>query len=47
MPDKIVSRVVIEVLGKPKEHVEEAMKSYIERLKKEIDKCIILCANWK
>ncbi len=35
MPDKIVSRVVIEVLGKPKEHVEEAMKSYIEKLKKD------------
>jgi hypothetical protein len=35
MQDKIVSRVVIEVLGKPEEHVDKAMKGYIERLKKD------------
>jgi DNA repair exonuclease SbcCD ATPase subunit len=35
MSDKILCRVVIEVLGKPKEHVEKAMQSYIEKIKKD------------
>ena len=33
MEQKIVFRTIIEVLGKPKEHVETALKSYIEKLK--------------
>ena len=35
MADKIVCRAVIEVLGKPKEHVEKAMQEYIGNLKKD------------
>lgn len=35
MPEKILCRVVIEVLGKPKEHIEQAIKSYIEKIKKD------------
>ena len=35
MEDKIVCRAVIEVLGKPKEHVEKAMQDYIGNLKKD------------
>jgi len=31
--EKIVFRTVIEVLGKPKEHVENAMKGYIKKIK--------------
>ena len=30
---KIVFRAVIEVIGKPKEHIEESIKGYIEKLK--------------
>lgn len=33
MAEKILCRVVIEVLGKPKEHVEKAMSEYIKRIK--------------
>jgi len=32
---EITFRAVIEVLGKPKEHVEEALKGYVEKLKKD------------
>ena len=35
MSEKVVFRAVIEVLGKPKEHVEGAMKEYIGNLKKD------------
>ena len=35
MVDKIICRAVIEVLGKPKEHVEKAMQEYIGNLKKD------------
>lgn len=35
MRERILCRTVIEVLGKPQEHVEKAMKSYIEKLKKD------------
>lgn len=31
------SRVIVEVVGKPKEHVEEAIKDYVEKLKKNPD----------
>jgi len=34
---EITFRAVIEVLGKPKEHVEEALKGYVEKLKKMSD----------
>ncbi|MBU0469910.1 MAG: hypothetical protein KKA62_05765 [Nanoarchaeota archaeon] len=33
MEKKIVFRTVIEVLGKPKEHVEDSMHKYLEKLK--------------
>ena len=33
MEEKIVFRAVIEVLGKPQEYIEEALKEYITRLK--------------
>jgi len=33
--NKIVFRAVIEVAGKPKEHVEESLKTYVENLKKD------------
>ena len=32
---KITAKIVIEILGMPKEHVEETMKSLIEKLKDE------------
>lgn len=35
MAEKILCRAVIEVLGKPKEHVEKALKEYISNLKKD------------
>lgn len=35
MENEIVFRVVIEVVGKPKEYVEESIKSYIKNLKKD------------
>lgn len=35
MSDKILCRVVVEVLGKPKEHVERVIKGYIEKIKKD------------
>ena len=35
MEKKIVFRVVIEVLGKPKEHVEASLKKYLENLKED------------
>ncbi len=33
--EKIVFRTVIEVAGKPKEHVEETLKEYVEKLKED------------
>jgi hypothetical protein len=33
MNSKITFRAVIEVLGKPKEHVEQSIKSYVDKLK--------------
>jgi hypothetical protein len=36
MVDKpVLARVIIEMLGAPKEHIEKTMKDYIEKLKKE------------
>jgi hypothetical protein len=35
MTEKIACRAVIEVLGKPKEHVEKAIRSYVEKIKKD------------
>lgn len=35
MSEKILFRAVLEVLGKPKEHVEKAMKGFVENLKKD------------
>jgi len=35
MAEKIICRVVVEVLGKPREHIEKAMKGYIEKIKKD------------
>lgn len=32
---KIIFRTLIEVLGKPKEHVEEALKGYVQKLKED------------
>lgn len=37
MENKIIFRAIIEVLGKPQEHVEKTLVSYIEKLKKEED----------
>ncbi|HLC91294.1 MAG TPA: hypothetical protein VJI15_06020 [Candidatus Nanoarchaeia archaeon] len=37
MTKKLVFRAIIEVLGKPKEHVEEAITKYIDQLKKDKD----------
>ncbi len=34
MEPKILFRTVIEVLGKPKEHVQESIQQYVEQLKK-------------
>ncbi len=33
MERKILFRAVIEVLGKPKEHVEEALKTYVQKIR--------------
>jgi len=41
METVVTFRTVLEVLGKPKEHVEQALKGYIEKLKKD-DKFEIL-----
>ena len=35
MEKNIHFRAVIEVLGKPKEHVDSALKSYIQKLKED------------
>lgn len=35
MAEQIVARLLIEILGAPKEHVEETIKLYIERIKEE------------
>ena len=35
METKVLARVIIEVLGGPKEHIETVIKNVIERLKKE------------
>ncbi len=35
MVENIVFRAVIEVVGKPKEHVEESLKNYVSNLKKD------------
>lgn len=35
MKDKIEARVVIEIIGAPKEHVEEVMKNVVEKFKAE------------
>ena len=35
MEKKIVFRTVVELLGKPQEHVEKTMKQYIEKLKQD------------
>ncbi len=34
MEQKILFRTIIEVLGKPKEHVQKALQDYVEQLKK-------------
>ncbi|MBI2665906.1 hypothetical protein HYX12_04760 [Candidatus Woesearchaeota archaeon] len=41
MQEKIVFRTIIEVLGKPKEHVEKALQGYIQKLKKDKDYKVI------
>lgn len=35
MADTVLARVIIEMLGAPKEHIEKTMKDYIAKLKKE------------
>lgn len=35
MADTVLARVIIEMLGAPKEYIEQTMKSYVEKLKKE------------
>ena len=34
-------RIIIEVLGKPKEHVENALKEYIEHIKQDSELVIL------
>lgn len=41
MPEKIIVHTIIEVLGKPKEHVQQLLKEYVDKLKKEKDLTII------
>ncbi|MEM4239729.1 MAG: hypothetical protein QXM31_01310 [Candidatus Woesearchaeota archaeon] len=35
MADAVLARVIIEMLGAPKEHIEKTMRDYIDKLKKE------------
>jgi hypothetical protein len=35
MEKKVLARVIIEMLGAPKEHIEKTLKGYVEKLKKE------------
>lgn len=39
---KIRSNVVIEVMGKPKEHVEKAIKMYLDKLKEDDNKVVVI-----
>ena len=41
MENKIIFRSVIEVLGSPKEHIEEAIKGYIKKLKENEDYIVL------
>ncbi len=36
-PEKIKARVIIEILGKPKEHVEKTLKEYVDKIKEDKD----------
>ncbi len=35
MGDTVLARVIIEMLGAPKEHIEKTMRDYVDKLKKE------------
>ncbi|MEM4254293.1 MAG: hypothetical protein QXR48_02825 [Candidatus Woesearchaeota archaeon] len=35
MTEAVLARVIIEMLGAPKEHIEKTMRDYVEKLKKE------------
>ncbi len=35
MPEKIIITAIIEVIGKPKEHIKQLLNEYIDKLKKE------------
>ena len=35
MKDKIVTRIVVEIMGAPKNHVEDTMKMVVEKFKAE------------
>jgi hypothetical protein len=39
---KVRSNIVLEVFGKPKEHVEEAIRMYLEKIKSDENKVVIL-----
>ena len=34
-------KVIIEILGKPKEHVEKALKIYVDRIKQDTDLIVL------
>jgi DNA-directed RNA polymerase subunit E'/Rpb7 len=36
MADTVLARVIIEMLGAPKEHIEKTMRDYVEKLRKEL-----------
>jgi hypothetical protein len=42
---KVRSNVVLEVYGKPKEHIEKAIKMYLEKIKGDENKIVILNEN--
>jgi hypothetical protein len=39
---KIRSNIILEIMGKPKEYVEESMKTYIAKLKEEYEGVVVL-----
>lgn len=41
MTENIVARTIVEIMGSPKEHVENAIKLYIDKIEKERDKITI------
>lgn len=42
---KIRSNVIIEILGKPKEHVEKAINMYVDKLKDDDNKIVVINEN--